>query len=80
MYRKKIYQIIKPLSHFIWLLLLIIIVSYVTYFYNNNKKEQSKNFRETFDNIYLQKTFSKITSELKPRYIFLNYKAKQKDT
>ena len=80
MYRKKIYQIIKPLSHFIWLLLLIIIVSYVTYFYNNNKKEQSKNFRETFDNIYLQKTFSKITSELKPRYIFLNYKAKQGDT
>ncbi len=80
MYRKKIYQTIKPLSHFIWLALLIIIVSYVTYFYNTYKKEQSKNFKETFDNIYLQKTFAKITSELKPRYITLNYKVKQGDT
>ncbi len=80
MITNKIYRKIKPLSHFIWLILLIIIVSSVTYFYDSNKKQQSKDLKKTFDNIYLQKTFSKITSELKPRFIIKIHKVKQGDT
>jgi len=59
---------------------LIIIVSFVTYFHNNNKKEQSKFLKKTFHNIYLQKAFAKITSELKPRFITTEYKVKQGDS
>ena len=77
---KKIFNKIKVLSHFIWLVLLIFIVSFVTYFYDNNKKTQSKILKETFNNIYLQKTFTKITSELEPRFITIDYKVKQGDT
>ena len=77
---KKINKKIKPLSHFIWLILLILVVSLVTHFYNNNKKKQSEVLKKTFNNIYLQKTFAKITSELKPRFIKINYKIKQGDT
>ena len=80
MITNKIYRKIKPLSHFIWLILLIIIVSSVTYFYDSNKKQQSKDLKKTFNNIYLQKTFSKITSELKPRFIIKIHKVKQGDT
>ena len=80
MITNKIYRKIKPLSHFIWLILLIIIVSSVTYFYDSNKKQQSKDLKKTFDNIYLQKTFSKITSELKPRFVTIIHKVKQGDT
>jgi len=77
---KKFIRKIKPLSHFIWLIILIIIVSFVTYFYDSNKKEQSKILKKTFNNIYLQKTFANLTSELKPRFKNINYKVKQGDT
>ncbi len=77
---KKIYNKIKVLSHFIWLILLIVIVSSVTYFYDNNKKNQSRLLKKTFSNIYLQKTLVKIASELKPRFLKINYKVKERDT
>ena len=76
----KISRKIKPLSHFIWLVFLILIVSFVTYFYDYNKKEQSQVLKKTFNNIYLQKTFSSITSELEPRFLNINYKVKEGDT
>ena len=77
---KKINRKIKPFSHFIWLILLILIVSFATYFFDNNKKKQSEIFKKTLDNIYLQKTFTKITSGLESRFITINYKVKQGDT
>ena len=77
---KKINRKIKPFSHFIWLILLILIVSFATYFFDNNKKKQSEIFKKTLDNIYLQKTFTKITSELESRFITIDYKVKQGDT
>ena len=76
----KINRKIKPFSHFIWLILLILIVSFVTYFFDNNKKKQSEIFKKTLDNIYLQKTFTKITSGLESRFITIDYKVKQGDT
>ena len=68
-YKRKI----KSLSHFIWLFLLIIITSFVTYFYEQNKKSNYKNIKKTLNNIYLQKTFAKITSELENRYTEFQY-------
>ncbi len=70
---------IKSLSHFIWLALLIIITSLVTYFYELNRDTQYKNIKKTLNNIYFQKTFSKITSKLEKRYIEFNYIVKEGD-
>ena len=70
---------IKSISHFIWLILLIIITSLVTYFYELNKDTQYKNIKKTLNNIYFQKTFAKITSELEDRYIEFDYIIKEGD-
>ena len=70
---------IKSLSHFIWLILLIIITSLVTYFYELNKDTQYKNIKKTLNNIYFQKTFAKITSELENRYTEFHYIVKEGD-
>ena len=74
-YKRKI----KSLSHFIWLILLIIITSLVTYFYELNKDTQYKNIKKTLKNIYFQKTFAKITSELENRYTEFQYIVKEGD-
>ncbi len=71
---------IKSLSHFIWLVLLIIITSFVTYFYESNKKLQYENFKKTLNNLYLQKTISKITSSLEYRYVEIEYLVKDGDS
>ena len=70
---------IKSLSHFIWLILLIIITSFVTYFYETNKVSQYKNLKKTLNNIYLKKTFAKITSQLEHRYSEFQYEVKEGD-
>ena len=70
---KKIKQKAKSLSHFIFLVLLVLIATFVTYFYNNNKKLQNESFKKTLSNVYLQKTFAKITSELQNRYNEIDY-------
>ena len=77
---KKFNRKIEAFSHFIWLIFLILIVSLVTYFYDSNKKEQSKVFKKSLNNIYLQKTFATITSGLEPRFINIDYNIKQGDT
>ena len=74
-YKRKI----KSLSHFIWLILLIIITSLVTYFYELNRDTQYKNIKKTLNNIYFQKTFAKITSELENRYTEFHYIVKEGD-
>ncbi|MDC3053356.1 M23 family metallopeptidase [Candidatus Pelagibacter sp.] len=70
---------IKSLSHFIWLTLLIIITVLVTYFYELNRDSQYKNIKKTLNNIYFQKTFAKITSELENRYTEFHYIVKEGD-
>ena len=70
---------IKSLSHFIWLILLIFITSFVTYFYEANKISQFNSLKKALNNVYFQKTFSKITSELDYRYERLEYVVKEGD-
>ena len=76
---KKIKQKAKSLSHFIFLVLLITVTISVTYFYNNSKNSQNQNFKKTLSNVYLQKTFAKITSELQNRYNEIDYTVEEGD-
>ncbi len=75
----KFKQKAKSLSHLIFLFLLILITTFVTYFYNINKISQNKSLKKTFSNVYLQKTFAKITSELQNRYTEIDYKVEEGD-
>ncbi len=70
---------IKSLSHILWLILLIIIIIIVTNFQQKNKNSQYGSLKKTLKNIYFQKTFSKITSELENRYIEFEYIVKEGD-
>ena len=75
----KIKKKTKQLSHFIWLILLISTTALVAYFYDTNKKTQYEKLKKTLNNLYLQKTFAKLTSELEDRYIELEHKVKEGD-
>ena len=70
---------IKSLSHILWLILLIIIIIFVTTLQQTNKNSQYINLKKTLKNIYLQKTFAKITSELEERYTEFEYIVKEGD-
>jgi len=75
----KIKKKTKSLSHFIFLVLLIIITFFVTYFYNNTKNSQYEIFKKTLTNVYLQKSFAKITAELQDRYTEIEYTVEEGD-
>ena len=76
----KLKKKIRSLTHLIWLCLLITITVSVTYFYESNKKSQYDYLRKTLNNVFLLKTFAKITSELENRFIELDYTVKAGDT
>ena len=80
MKKRKILKKINDLIYFIWIILLVSIVASTTYFYENNKKNQIDFLNKSLKNIYLYKLIKNITSELKPRYININYVVKQGDT
>lgn len=80
MKKRKILKKINDLIYFIWIILLVSIVASTTYFYENNKKNQIDFLNKSLKNIYLYKLVKNITSELKPRYININYVVKQGDT
>ena len=77
---KKLKKKIKFISHFIWLILLSFITVLVTYIYESNKNSQKENLNKTLSNIYFQKVFSKITSELENRFVDIDYTVKSGDT
>ena len=70
---------IKSLSHFLWLILLIIIIIFVTNLQQTNKNSQYQSLKKTLKNVYLQKTFAKMTSGLEDRYIEFDYIVKDGD-
>ena len=80
MNKKKIFKKIWKYSYFLWLIFLIFFTVFVTYFYDLNKKNQINYLNKSLKNIYLNNSLKKITSELKPRYIFIEYKVKEGDT
>ena len=80
MNKKKIFQIIKEYSYFIWLIFLIFSTIFTTYFYDLNKKNQIKYLNKSLNNTYLLNSLKKITSELRPRYVSLEYIIKDGDT
>jgi len=80
MRKKTILKIIEKYSYFVWLLFLIFFTVFATYFYNLNKTNQINYLNKSLKNIYFNNTIKKITSELKPRYINIEYKVEQGDT
>ena len=80
MIKKKIIKLIGQYSYFIWLIFLIFSTVLVTYFYDLNKKNQINYLNRSLKNIYLNSSLKRITSELKPRYIYIEHKVKEGDT
>ena len=80
MFKSKKFKIIKPYSHFIWLILMISISFLVINFYDQNKKKQIEYLKKSLDNLYIHKSIKKITSNLKPRYENIDYITKSGDT
>ena len=80
MLKNKNFKKIRVYAHFIWLILLVFITVLVISYYDQNKKNQVKYLKNSLDNLYLQKSIKKITSELKPRYENINYITKSGDT
>ena len=76
---KKIKQKAKSLSHFIFLFFLIIITISITFFHNNAKNSRNESLKKTLSNVFLQKTFAKITSELQDRYTEIDYTVEEGD-
>ena len=77
---KKKIKLIGQYSYFIWLIFLIFFTVLVTYFYDLNKKNQINYLNRSLKNIYLNNSLKRITSELKPRYIYIEHKVKEGDT
>ena len=80
MIKKKTIKLIGQYSYFIWLIFLIFSTVLVTYFYDLNKKNQINYLNRSLKNIYLNSSLKRITSELKPRYIYIEHKVKEGDT
>ena len=78
--KNKILEKLKKYTYFIWLVLLVLTAVFSTYFYDINKKRQIFLLKKSFDNIYLRKSLNYITSNLKPRYITINYLVQKGDT
>ncbi len=70
---------IKSYVHILWLILLIIISILVINFQQKNKNSQYESLKKTLKNVYLQKTFKKIVSDLEDRYIEFEYTVKEGD-
>ena len=80
MNKKIIFEIVRKFNYLIWLIVLIFFTVFVTYFYNLNKNNQIIYLNKLLNNIYLEKSLKKITNELSPRYINLEYNVNEGDT
>tara|TARA_Y100001936_G_C16019143_1_gene638395 strand:- start:215 stop:1516 length:1302 start_codon:yes stop_codon:yes gene_type:complete len=80
MLNKLVKKIFKDFSYFIWLFVLVLVCLLSFSIYSNNKKQQKYLISNSLDNIYLIKTVKELTTNLKPRYVNINYISKQGDT
>tara|TARA_B100000287_G_scaffold79027_1_gene71202 strand:- start:4647 stop:5945 length:1299 start_codon:yes stop_codon:yes gene_type:complete len=80
MIETNINKILSKYNYLLWLLFLIFLTVLVTFFYNQDKKKQISNLKKSLNNTYLKNSIKKITSELNPRYVNIEYTVKQGDT
>ena len=80
MNKKIIFRIIGKFNYLFWLILLISFTVLVTYFYDRNKFNQVDYLNKLLNNTYLNNSLKKISSELKSRYVYLEYSVNQGDT
>tara|TARA_B100000579_G_scaffold423814_1_gene427378 strand:+ start:95 stop:1390 length:1296 start_codon:yes stop_codon:yes gene_type:complete len=76
----KINKLIKNNIYLITLVLLIFISIFSTNYFLLYKKNQETKLIDSLDNIFLNKTFSEIIENLKPRFDYKNFRIKQGDT
>ena len=77
---KKAPKLIKKYLEISFLFLLMIVTIISTTFYNSSKKKISKNYKETINNTYFQKTVDHIFDNLTPRYKSINHKISKGET
>ena len=77
--KNKIIEKFQEYAYFIWLILLVFTAVLVTYFYDTNKNNQIFSLYKSFENIYLKKSINALTSNLKPRYLEINYEVQKGD-
>ena len=80
MNKKIIFGILQKFNYLIWLLILIFCTIFITYFYDLNKNNQINYLKKLLNNIYLGNSIKKITNELSPRYLDLEYTISEGDT
>ena len=80
MNKKIIFRIIGKFNYLFWLILLISFTVFVTYFYDRNKFNQVDYLNKLLNNTYLHNSLKKIASELRSRYVYLEYSVNQGDT
>ena len=76
----KILEKIEEYTYFIWFILLVLVAVLVTYFYDTNKKNQILFLQKSMENVYLKKSISSLTSNLKPRFLTIDYVVQNGDT
>ena len=76
----KILEKIEEYAYFIWFILLVLVAVLVTYFYDTNKKNQILFLQKSLENVYLKKSISSLTSNLKPRFLTIDYVVQNGDT
>ena len=76
----KILEKIEEYTYFIWFILLVLVAVLVTYFYDTNKKNQILYLQKSLENVYLKKSIGSLTSNLKPRFLTIDYVVQNGDT
>ena len=77
---KKLPKLIKKNSEILFLFSLILVTIISSNFYNNSKMQINKNYKDTINNIYFQKTINHIFKKLTPRYKSINHKISNGET
>jgi murein DD-endopeptidase MepM/ murein hydrolase activator NlpD len=76
----KVTKLIKRNIQITFLLTLILVSFFSTKFYNDNKSLVNQNYRDTFNNIYFQKSINHIFDNLIPRYKHIDHKISSGET
>ena len=76
----KLQKIIKNNAEIAFLCTLVFVGILSTSIYNNNKKIVNKNFKNTINNIYFQKSINYIFNNLSPKYKSIDHKISKGET